>query len=119
MRLEAAYLGSFDTRLGGCSGRSGNILLSTGDANASASPLGKGHPIGAAIEVESREGEKFTCCLSCRGDRWYAAAVSWDKLLGPMLRFSRWQRCGTVFHLNDTDFHSQGSVCSSMISRSR
>lgn len=70
----------------------GNILLSTGDADALPLLWEKGIPIGAAIEVESREGEKFTLAAYPAGETgWYVvAAVSWDKLLGPMLRFSRW-----------------------------
>ncbi|MFA5621095.1 MAG: sensor histidine kinase [Thermovirgaceae bacterium] len=72
--------------------RQGNILLSTGDANALPLLWDRGIPIGSALEVESREGEKFTLAAYPAGETgWYVvAAVSWDKLLGPMLRFNRW-----------------------------
>ncbi len=48
--------------------------------------------IGSAIEVDSREGEKYTLAAFPAGDTgWYVvAAVSWDKLMGPMMRFNRW-----------------------------
>ncbi len=72
--------------------RQGNILLSTGDSNVLPLLWERGIPIGSALEVESREGEKFTLAVYPAGETgWYVvAAVSWDKLLGPMLRFNRW-----------------------------
>jgi signal transduction histidine kinase len=70
----------------------GTVLVSTADAEVLRLLWQKGIPVGSAIEVDSREGEKYTLAAFPAGDTgWYVvAAVSWDKLMGPMMRFNRW-----------------------------
>ena len=70
----------------------GTVLVSTADAEVLRLLWNRGIPIGSAMEVESREGEKYTLAAFPAGETgWYVvAAVSWDKLMGPMLRFNRW-----------------------------
>ncbi|MDO9508554.1 MAG: sensor histidine kinase [Thermovirgaceae bacterium] len=70
----------------------GNILLSTAGAEVLPMFWDRGIPVGSAIEITSSEGERFTLAAYQAGETgWYVvAAVSWDKLLGPMLRFNRW-----------------------------
>lgn len=70
----------------------GNILLSTSGAEVLPSLWDRGIPVGSAIESAGRSGERFTLAAYPAGETgWYViAAVSWDKLLGPMLRFNRW-----------------------------
>lgn len=70
----------------------GNILLSTAGAEVLPTLWNKGIPVGAAVETTGQGGERFTLAAYPAGETgWYVvAAVSWDKLLGPMLRFNRW-----------------------------
>ncbi|GAB6280514.1 MAG: histidine kinase [Thermovirga sp.] len=70
----------------------GNILLSTAGAEVLPVLWERGIPVGKAIETTGRGGERFTLAAYSAGETgWYVvAAVSWDKLLGPMLRFNRW-----------------------------
>lgn len=70
----------------------GNIILSTAGAEVLPALWDRGIPVGSAIETAGRDGERFTLAAYSAGETgWYVvAAVSWDKLLGPMLRFNRW-----------------------------
>lgn len=70
----------------------GNILLSTAGAEVLPALWNKGIPVGSAIETTGRGGGRFTLAAYPAGETgWYVvAAVSWDKLLGPMIRFNRW-----------------------------
>ncbi|MDT8284067.1 MAG: sensor histidine kinase [Thermovirgaceae bacterium] len=70
----------------------GNILMSTAGAEVLPLLWNKGVPVGSAMEVKNSDGEKFTLAAYPAGETgWFVvAAVSWSKLLGPMMRFSRW-----------------------------
>ncbi|HPD98091.1 MAG TPA: sensor histidine kinase, partial [Synergistales bacterium] len=70
----------------------GNILLSSSGAEVLPLIWDRGIPVGSAMEVDAKDGDRYTLAAYPAGETgWYVViAVSWDKLLGPMLRFSRW-----------------------------
>ncbi len=70
----------------------GKLLVASPGAEVLAVLWRQGLPLGTAVEAQSRDGEKYTLAAYPAGKTgWYVvAAVSWSKLLGPMIRFSRW-----------------------------
>lgn len=70
----------------------GRLLVSTPGADILATLWKREIPIGAAVDIRSADGERFTLAAYPAGETgWFViAAVSWDELLGPMLAFNRW-----------------------------
>lgn len=70
----------------------GRILVSTAGAEILSSLWNREIPVETALELESPEGERFTLAVYPAGTTgWFVvAAVSWDKLMGPMIKFNRW-----------------------------
>ncbi len=69
----------------------GRILFSSPGADNLAAIWRPNIPIGRAVEIKDREGNLYTIAVNpvSGGDRYVIAAVSWDQLLGPLVRVGR------------------------------
>lgn len=70
----------------------GRILVSTEGAEILPSLWNKEIPLGEALELKSPKGKLFTLAAYPAGSTgWFVvAAVSWDELMGPMIKFNKW-----------------------------